>query len=578
MGRMNLVLPSSVRAAAFVSLVLSSSASAQSLVDNFNNNNPLPLWDVVDDKDSMSVREVNGRLEFSTTSSSDPAVNHYVGFRAKGWCVLTDSDVRARVRFRFAKQSRSNASAATGLGILVSSYDAKPAANNLTPGVIVGVGQYLPSSAPTQTWREIDIGEVGADGSVNPIYSWFAPGNVFFPDTTLTTPAFTLGESGTLYMRYQRSTDTLYLGLSSYNIADSIPVTNATLGLFKPVVVGLGGLANTPRPLSGANAWFDDFVIDQGVVLRAPSLIKATDGAYTNKVRVTWTAGAGAVSYKVKRFGSNGLETIATVTGTAYEDDTADPGVSYLYSVFAVARDGTEMEGRNFDGGWRNVPPPTGVVATDGTSDTGVTVSWNAVPDALAYSVYRKFGTTAPVLLDSTSSLSFVDTTAVPLRGYTYFVRANFVAGPTAASVGNTGWRNKLGPTTVTATDGTFPDRVVVTWTGVAGSQGYRVYRQIGVDAPVLLGFKAASARSFVDLTVPLSTTASYYVVSKHARGFTLFGAWDSGFAGPLLRSMKPAVEPTQPAFENLDDESVDPSEFGESEASESELTPQTAD
>lgn len=578
MGPMNLVLTTSIRVSAVVTLALSSAAAAQSLADNFNNNNPLPLWDVVDDKDSMSIREVNGRLEFSTTSSSDPAINHYVGFRSKGWCVLTDSDVRARVRFRFVKQSRSNASAATGLGILLSSYDAEPAANNLTPGVIVGIGQYLPLSAPTQTWREIDIAEVGADGSVSPIYSWFAPGNVFFPDTSLSAPDFTLGESGTLYLRYQRSSDTIFVGLNSYNIAESVPVTNATLGLFKPVVVGLGGLAANPRPLSGANAWFDDFVIDQGVVLRAPSLIKATDGAFTAKVRITWTAGGGAVAYKVKRFGSNGLETIATVTGTAYDDDTAEPGVSYLYSVFAVARDGTELEGRNFDGGWRNVPAPTGVVASDGTSETSVNISWNAVPDALAYSVFRKYGTAPAVLLDSTSSLSFEDTTAVPMRGYTYFVKANFVAGPTASSIGNTGWRNRLGPTTVTATDGTFPDRVVVTWTGVAGSQGYRVYRQIGVDAPVLLGFKAASARSFVDLSVPVSTTASYYVVSKHARGFTLLGAWDSGFAGPLLRSMKPAVAPTQPALENLDDESVDPIEFGEPESSESDPALQQAE
>jgi fibronectin type 3 domain-containing protein len=71
--------------------------------------------------------------------------------------------------------------------------------------------------------------------------------------------------------------------------------------------------------------------------LPAPTNLQASDGTYTDKVRVTWTASSGATSYKVYRAASAaGTKTLlGSPTGTAFNDTTATPGVTYYYWVRA---------------------------------------------------------------------------------------------------------------------------------------------------------------------------------------------------------------------------------------------------
>ncbi|MDD2600353.1 MAG: M12 family metallo-peptidase [Kiritimatiellae bacterium] len=74
-------------------------------------------------------------------------------------------------------------------------------------------------------------------------------------------------------------------------------------------------------------------------------------------------------------------------------------------------------------------PPsaPTGVSATDGTLTTGVTVTWNAVPDASYYRVYRAMtsGGTKSALGSWQTGVSYFDASAVAGTTYYYFVAAS---------------------------------------------------------------------------------------------------------------------------------------------------------
>jgi hypothetical protein len=66
--------------------------------------------------------------------------------------------------------------------------------------------------------------------------------------------------------------------------------------------------------------------------------VSATDGSYTDKVQVSWTASSGATSYQVYRNTSNassGATLIATPTASPYNDTDATTGIIYYYFVKA---------------------------------------------------------------------------------------------------------------------------------------------------------------------------------------------------------------------------------------------------
>ena len=69
---------------------------------------------------------------------------------------------------------------------------------------------------------------------------------------------------------------------------------------------------------------------------------------------------------------------------------------------------------------------PTGVSATDGTSTTGTTISWNAVMDATKYYIYRytSSSSSSASSIGSTSSTSYTDTTGTAGKTYYYWVKA----------------------------------------------------------------------------------------------------------------------------------------------------------
>lgn len=67
-----------------------------------------------------------------------------------------------------------------------------------------------------------------------------------------------------------------------------------------------------------------------------PTGVSASDGTYTDKVRVTWTAGIGATAYEVWRGTTNVSASAAKIgdaTGTTYNDTGATADVLYYYWV-----------------------------------------------------------------------------------------------------------------------------------------------------------------------------------------------------------------------------------------------------
>ena len=81
----------------------------------------------------------------------------------------------------------------------------------------------------------------------------------------------------------------------------------------------------------------------QGTAPPAPTGVSASDGTYTDKVRVTWNSDSGATSYTVYRATSSGgtKTSLGSTSSTTYDDTSASVGTTYYYWVKASNSYGT---------------------------------------------------------------------------------------------------------------------------------------------------------------------------------------------------------------------------------------------
>jgi hypothetical protein len=112
----------------------------------------------------------------------------------------------------------------------------------------------------------------------------------------------------------------------------------------------------------GRGAWKLNPVAGSGLAVPTNTVATAT-GATT--VNVTWTASAGAASYRVYRNSGAGYSLVGSPAGTVYNDMTVAANTSYLYKVRAFS--GSES-------GDSNVDLATTVIFTDPTLMVGTTL------------------------------------------------------------------------------------------------------------------------------------------------------------------------------------------------------------
>jgi hypothetical protein len=176
--------------------------------------------------------------------------------------------------------------------------------------------------------------------------------------------------------------------------------------------------------------------------------VQASDGTYTDRVRVTWDGSTGASSYEVYRATSSGgsKSKLGSPTGTSYNDTGADVGTPYTYWVKACNDFGCS-DYSAYDTGYREGEPPaepTSVQASDGTYTDRVHVTWSGSTEATTYEVYRATSFSgSKSLLGSPTGTSYDDTTAVPDTTYYYWVKACNSYGCSDYSNYNTGWRER---------------------------------------------------------------------------------------------------------------------------------------
>ena len=238
-----------------------------------------------------------------------------------------------------------------------------------------------------------------------------------------------------------------------------------------------------------------------------PGAVTASDAVYEDRVEIAWDpVEVEEATIAVLR---DGVQiSVAAGDVTSFSDTEGLRGVTFEYCLVLSA----PLRGDSdpvCDDGSRILFAPDAVAATDSTLADGVTVSWtDRSAFETAYNVYRDDAFLAALDPDAQS---YSDTTAVPGTAYTYCVEAEDEAGVSSeqrCDVGSRGF--VLPPLDVAATDGQYPDRVVLTWADQAADEtGYRILRDDAELATV-----AADVVTYEDLAPVSGVTHTYCVVT----------------------------------------------------------------
>lgn len=170
---------------------------------------------------------------------------------------------------------------------------------------------------------------------------------------------------------------------------------------------------------------------------------------------------------------------------------------------------------------------PTPIInATDGAYLDKVVVSTDTQPaDGAYYEVYRGTSTSTVglTLLGTTTSTTYSDISGTPGFKYYYFAKGCLDGlGCTDYSSYNTGYRKIATPTNISASDGTYADSVVFTYSSVEGASHYYIYRSKLGEPGSMANIMVLTINSFTD------TTGIYgvaYIYSVHAYSSSS-GSW----------------------------------------------------
>jgi hypothetical protein len=259
-------------------------------------------------------------------------------------------------------------------------------------------------------------------------------------------------------------------------------------------------------------------------------------------IRANWTANGNPNGTQYFCENSTTGSNSGWTTNTYWDSCGLACGSSYSFRVKTRNGEGVETGwtslGSNSTLTCSTLPtPPTNVSATDGTYMDRVEVTWTASPNATSYTVYRATSTyswVAKTALGTITGTSFNDTTAVPMKTYYYWVKASNTYGTSGFSGSNAGSRSDgrpPAPTNVMASDGTYMDRVEVTWTASPNATSYTVYRATSTYSWVTkTALGTTTNTTFDDTTASVGKTYYYWLKASNAFGMSAFSAYDMGY------------------------------------------------
>jgi hypothetical protein len=177
--------------------------------------------------------------------------------------------------------------------------------------------------------------------------------------------------------------------------------------------------------------------------------------------------------------------------------------------------------------------PPAGLTASRDTYIEFVELAWSPVPGATGYRVFRgevNSAAQAQAIALNVATTRYEDTTANPAQNYYYWVRSlqdGTVSGFSAMAVGRRRDPRPPMPGNLVATQGTFGDRIRLTWSPVGAATRYEVYRAARSVREIAQALSTQVTISEYNDLAPVGWTFFYWLAAANAQG-------TSDWAGPV--------------------------------------------
>ena len=273
-----------------------------------------------------------------------------------------------------------------------------------------------------------------------------APANVTLTGAKVVTGGIQVtwkAASGAAKYRVYRkdATNTGWKALTSSATGTSFLDKTAVTGVTYTYTVR--GIASDGKTLSSS---YDK--IGVSAVIKPAKVVLISAKADSAGILVTWQKAAGAHSYQVyRKTAGTGWKCVAkNIHDTEWKDIDAAKGTKYIYTVRAVADDGTTRGGYDKTGKPATVTknPTTPAIVTLGKAVAGkgsITVTWSYAADARTYRVYRKAAgeTKWTIVAKNAEGKSWTDTNVTKGTTYTYTVRGVNANGKLSPGYNKTG-------------------------------------------------------------------------------------------------------------------------------------------
>lgn len=304
----------------------------------------------------------------------------------------------------------------------------------------------------------------------------------------------------------------------SYGTTSGVPLGTVT-GVSSPYTL-TGLTANTTyyvwiiaKNTIGGGSSVNSNELNTTTSTAAPTTLTAS--AVTGQINLSWTAAAGASTYRVYRSttsGSGYSQIAAGIAGTSYSDTTVVNGTQYYYVVRGF--NGTESANSNEATG-QSIAAFT-IASTTAPTATSIQVTWSNTAGATAYDVRYKIGAGAYTDINGVTS-PYTITGLTGNTTYAIAVRArNSIGSGSSAQTPDVNQTTPVAPPTGLAASAT-PGQVNLTWNSVVGASSYKVFRSTTSGSGYASIATGVAATNYADTTVSNGTT--YYYVVKSFNG-----------------------------------------------------------
>lgn len=271
----------------------------------------------------------------------------------------------------------------------------------------------------------------------------------------------------------------------------------------------------------------------------APTGVSASDGTFDDKVRIAWEPAPNASGYVIYRNTIEDTNTAVAIGGsTATNYDDVSSGMS-VTSFYWIAATNAFCAGpwSAPDTGYRAPAAPFVIAQPQAqTGNPGESVSFSVTASGTAplYYQWRKNGVNLGIAATSAYTIGAI---AKSDEGAYLCVVSN-AAGSTNSAPALLTVKDPLeslpAPAGVAASDGTFTNKVRVTWNPVTNAASYEVWRHTTTNSGLAHKAGNASAPSYDDASAAAfgNTSLYYWVKSKNADGVSVFSYPDMGYCG----------------------------------------------